>query len=66
MTKSDLHDMQLYLHMETDKALLCSETGDRDRAKWLPRSQIEWRKTDKQQIIEVTMPEWLAYEKGFI
>jgi hypothetical protein len=33
---------------------------------WLPRSQIEIEPMKKAGIVEVTLPEWLAQEKGLI
>jgi hypothetical protein len=57
--KSDLHDFELIVHAETDKAYLLSDTGDDEDAKWFPKSQIE-RDGDTNNF---TMPEWLAIEK---
>lgn len=61
MPKKELHDVVLHLHHETDKAILCSETGRREDAFWLPKSQIEFEA--KQGRVEVTLPAWLASEK---
>lgn len=60
-----LHDIQGYIHMETEKAVLFSEDDDKDEAVWLPKSQIEIEKL-QGSIVEVTMPEWLAKEKELI
>lgn len=48
---------------ETDKAIQVSETEN--ETVWLPKSQIEYEVV-KENFIEVTMPEWLYKEKGFI
>ena len=61
--KSDLIDVTMQLHHRTDRAILVSDDGDKDNAVWLPLSQVEvLPKNDG--MVEVTMPEWLAVEKG--
>lgn len=74
--KSDLVDLTLAMHAETDKAVLVSDTGDAKRTKWIPKSQCEIERTGKicnvhegigarkYPIVIVTMPEWLAINKG--
>lgn len=74
--KSDLTDLTLALHHETDKALLVSETGDPKKSKWLPKSQVEIEPTgkfcqrdnkvgsEKYPVVIVTLPEWLAIKNG--
>lgn len=48
---------------ETDKAILLD---DGDHMSWIPKSQIEFNEdVDHLKIIAVTMPEWLAIDKGF-
>ena len=64
--KSDLVDVTLTKHAETEKAILVSATGDKADAEWLPLSQIEIETIGKGGVFEVTMPEWLAMEKGLI
>lgn len=64
--KSDLIDLTLKLHHATERAVLVSESEDRDKAVWLPLSQIEVTETKKSGVVEVTLPEWLAKERGFI
>ncbi len=63
--KSDLVDVTVHVHHQTDKAILVSDDGERDGAVWLPLSQVEVEMT-KPPIAEVTMPEWLAKDKGLI
>ena len=63
--KSDLIDLTVALHMMTDKAARVSLDGEDDEAVWLPLSQIEVLKRPKGQAV-VTLPEWLAHEKGLI
>jgi hypothetical protein len=62
--KSDLVDIQVAVHVTTKMAVLVSTDGERSKAVWLPRSQIEISKW--QDEITVTMPERLAVEKGLV
>ena len=59
--KSDLVDVTVTLKRETDKAVLVDHGGDEC---WLPKSLIEIEQDGKAHI--VTLPEWLAQEKGMI
>lgn len=63
--KSDLIDITMQLHAETSKAVLVSDDGDKTKAIWLPLSQVEIdRKADG--VVIVTMPEWLATQRGLV
>lgn len=65
---------ELALHREPAVSIIVSRDGDHDAAKALPRSQISFRALPgkwtessrglKLQIVEVTMPEWLAIDRG--
>lgn len=59
-----LVDIEMRRHVETEKAILVSDDGDRDAAVWLPKSLIEIE--DSGDTIVVTMPERLAIEKGLV
>lgn len=65
MSKSELTDLTLHLHHQTAAAIFVSDDGDSGNAIWLPKSQIEFTEP-KNNINEVTMPTWLAKEKGLI
>ena len=65
MGKSDLVDLTMQLHVETVKAVLVSDDGEKQNAVWLPLSQIEIEK-QRGDVVIVTMPEWLAIEKGLV
>jgi hypothetical protein len=65
MGNSDLVDLTVQVHAETEKAIFVSDDGDSDSAVWLPKSQIEIERK-KGNIVEVTLPEWLAEEKGLV
>lgn len=64
MSKSDLIDVAVQLHHESQKAWLVSDDGDRDNAIWIPKSQAELEPKGKAHIL--TLPEWLATEKGLV
>jgi hypothetical protein len=57
----ELIDIAVQLRHETGKAYLF-HTGEGDM--WLPKSQVEYYKESRSEI--VTMPYWLAKEKGLI
>lgn len=63
--KSDLEDLHVSLHHETEKAVLVSLYGEKDKAVWLPKSQIEIE-YDKPGFAIVTVPEWLLIDKGLV
>ena len=63
--RSDLIDVSVFQHHETDKAILVSEDGDRERAVWLPKAACEIERKERGVIV-VTMPERLAIEKGLV
>jgi hypothetical protein len=63
--KSDLIDITMQLHAETEKAVLVSDDGDKAKAIWLPLSQVEIERKDGG-IVVVTMPEWLATQRGLV
>ena len=59
--KSDLVDISVEVKAETDAAV---KVFDGDTTCWLPKSQIEIERLNGGVI--VTMPEWLALDKGLI
>ena len=74
-----LHDFEMCLHYDTGKAILVSDTGEESRAVWLPKSKVEINrdgksvnavKKDGQRVVlpvaTITVPEWLAKQKGLI
>jgi hypothetical protein len=60
---SDEH-YTFHKHHETDKAVLVSETGDKDDAFWLPLSQIEIIDDENDEAAIPAVPEWLAKKNG--
>lgn len=65
MSKSDLIDVTVQLHMITERAVRVSDDGEDKNAVWLPLSQCEILKRPNGIAI-VTLPEWLALDKGLI
>ena len=63
--KSDVIDIDGSIEAQTEKAVLFHD-GDKSKAVWLARSQIEISETGFAGIVTVTLPEWLALEKGLI
>lgn len=62
----DIIDIEVQIHHQTDRAILASDDGNKDNAKWLPLSQIEVCSVNKPPYAIVSMPEWLAIEKGLV
>ena len=71
MTKVTI-ELQAIVLLETPKALRIEPVDGpaEGKAIWLPRSQITWEysrdENRRDQIVTVTIPEWLAIEKGFV
>ncbi len=65
MTRSDIVDIEGQIHARTERAILFSTDGDRDRAVWLPLSQCEVEMKSGGLSV-VTLEEWLAVEKGLV
>lgn len=63
--KSDIIDITVRLHHVTERAVLVSASDDREKAVWLPLSQIEVERKDNSTAV-VTLPEWLAKERGLV
>jgi hypothetical protein len=61
MSKSDLIDLAVEIRHETARAFLVHD-GHRDV--WIPKSQCEVTETSGPSVI--TLPEWLAKDKGLI
>jgi hypothetical protein len=76
MGKKDMHDFDVeYVH-NTDKGLCVSDDGGETEI-WLPISQITWQDGEridpgdldgyeKREIIDISVPEWLAEDKGLL
>lgn len=63
--RSNLIDLTVQLLHETDRAVRVTNSTP-DKGVWLPKTQIEIEPADKGGLHIVTLPEWLAEEKGLI
>lgn len=64
--KISLVDVAMIQFAETAKAVLAGETLDKSKAVWLPKSQVEIHNDGHDNFITVTMPGWLAKDKGLV
>jgi hypothetical protein len=67
--RSDLVDLLLFEHHRTAAAVLVSDDGEAKSAVWLPLSQVEITPTPSRSggsEVTVTVPEWLATERGLV
>lgn len=64
--RSNLIDLLVDKHHETELAVLVSETGRGDDGVWLPKSEIEIAPASTHGLYDLTLPEWLAQDKGLI
>jgi len=63
--KSNIIDIDVEITARTEKAVLV-HTGDKMKSVWLPLSQIEIEPSGVGGVETVTLPEWLALDKGLI
>lgn len=63
--KSDIIEIDVQVLHETEKAVLVTDSVP-EKGVWLPRSKIEIEPTGIGGIHTVTLPEWLALDKGLI
>jgi hypothetical protein len=63
--KSDLADVEVCLHMITEKAYRVSLDGDTGKSVWVPKSQCELEQIGTTSF-NLTAPQWLLKEKGLI
>lgn len=65
MTKSDIIDVEVTVHWETEKAYLISSSGLNCEAEWVPKSRVEMEHKGGN-LYEVTLPEGLAVALGIV
>ncbi len=63
--RSNIIDIDVEVAARTERAVLV-HTGNKEEAVWLPLSQIEIAPSGFDGIETVTLPEWLAEEKGLV
>lgn len=60
-------ELQVKKDHEANKAIAVFNYNDKGKTVWLPRSLIEIEYKDQhRRTATITMPEWLAQEKGLI
>lgn len=63
-------DIEVTLHADPEGAFaICvSDDGEKRNSVWLPRSQIDIHNVNAVEgdVITITLPEWLAEDKGLI
>lgn len=65
-TGDDPVEIEVYKHHATDKAIKVSLDGEDSNAVFVPLSKIEEMKPKSHGILMITIPEWLAIEKGLV
>lgn len=65
MMRSNVIDITVQKLHETDKAVLVTDSIP-ENGVWLSKSLIEIEASATGGLYEVTLPEWLAQEKGLI
>lgn len=63
--KSNVTDLTMQKLHETEGAVLVT-LGMPDEAVWLPKSKVEIEPSDTEGLVTVTLPEWLATERGLV
>lgn len=63
MSRSDPVEIACRAVVETARAILID---DGDQEVWIPKSQILDSEYKYGALVSVTLPEWLAYERGLI
>lgn len=61
---SDTLDIGVHIHARTDLAVLVSTDGDESAAVWLPLSRIDLLEHRDGRTAAVTLPGWLAEDRG--
>ena len=64
--RSDLYEIHVVLHHETEKAVLVSISGDRDKAVWLPKSLIELEPVEGKSVYNLIAREQFLIDKELI
>lgn len=71
MNKAKNVELELYMHWETEKAMLFSLDGEKKHAVWIPKTisgyEVQVDASDRlDDVYLVTLPEFVATEKGLI
>jgi len=66
MSRSDLIDLTVTIHAQTPAAIMISDDGEREHACWVPLAHTEINTRQPSGIAEITLPQWLARDRGLI
>ena len=66
MANSKMIDISVYIRSKKEKATRVEPVYSTRNSAWLPNSQIELAPTKATDIWTLTLPEWLAVEKGLV
>lgn len=66
MTPAKTLTLPLILHVETRAAIMVSQDGDQRLGVWLPLSSVRVEPSEIDRGVMVTLPDWLAREKGLL
>lgn len=59
--------LTIHVHAISAKALLLSETGDENKACWVPKSQIRPETApERDKTLNLEMADWIAEREGFV
>lgn len=69
MSRHDPVILTMELLSEAENTILVAD-GDHEDGVWLPKSKVEWERKSpihqRPEIIEITLPEWLAMDRELI
>jgi len=63
--KSYVVDVEVSLHAETEKAWKVSDTGSKEDAVWVPKSETEIEDIGGG-VHMLTLPFWMAHDRGLV
>lgn len=66
MKSDDGEEVEVFLHFQTDAAILVSLKGEKKFAVWLPKSKVEGDFKSCGKAITISAPEWLLQREGLI
>ena len=61
----EMVEIDVEIVARTERAVL-AHTGNKEEAAWLPLSQIKLRPSGIGGIYTLTVPEWVAIDKGLV
>lgn len=65
MRNDQLVELEVYVIAKTERAVLVTDSDKKD-ATWLPLAQVELTPSEKKAVYTLSVPEWLAQDRGLI